>query len=479
MKNKLNLRRWYISVIGLAILCLSATMVNAVTTLTFADNTNPIDPFPSLGTWSVIGNTLPDVFELTPVAPILNSEFRMVDPASTVGGGGHKNIFNGGEQWIFGDDINLTAVVGTEITGGASLIAGSAEPAGGVGLFLNAPFFGQDFGFLAPTVGSPAGNIYGNGTITIDITGGTMQIIYPVLEAQWSDIYFPLGLVDDNIRGDKITFDGTLSNIILNNPLAGGFNTFDFVLTAEHVITSVIEDPKGDSGFQNWTAQWNLAGSGASPDVILSPPSSTDAIAATLAGTAANDGRITQTELEDATLYNAPADAAVSSSCVGSCFAFTVTGVAGTTQIELPLSTPIPAKAVYRKLIAGAWTTFDTSTGDVIESGPGVQGDCTGVTYTAGLNEGDFCIRLTIADAGPNDADGTPATDGTVIDPGGVGVLDVIVEFKPRASQSIDDAVGCSISPASGKVKLIERADWLLLLGFIALLFFRKKMTRL
>ena len=102
---------------------------------------------------------------------------------------------------------------------------------------------------------------------------------------------------------------------------------------------------------------------------------------------------------------------------------------------------------------------------------PGVQGDCSGgVVYAAGLNEGDFCVRLTITDAGLNDGDGVAAQDGTIIDPGGIGVLNIVTNVTSRAPKSIDDAVGCSISAAPKGTTLLDRADWLVVFSFITLL---------
>ncbi|MFK5948221.1 MAG: hypothetical protein QM500_05585 [Methylococcales bacterium] len=513
-------------VFGSLLAVVSVSNVYAVTTLTFSDNTSPLNPYPSTGYFGTIAISSPP--NTVPFAASM--EFRMMKLDGDTGGGGEKSLFNGGETWVFNDDVKLSSVTGTEITGGTddAVSPGSPLPAGGIGLFNNAPFFDAPFGFLAPTTGSAVAATYGESKLSVDTDGGTIQVFFPALEAQWGQTYFPLGLGAEPLRGLGITFSGTLSNIQLNTPTTGQA-TYDFVMTAEHTIvnsliqiyapTAMSEDPYIDparginnpnNGFGGWTATWEIHGSAVGAmTVINAPGTSTGSLAASLPGTSRNDGRISQAELNDAALYNASADdGSVSSSktitdadsplydaagalktCIGGCFAFTVTGVTGATeQIVIPLSSSIPANAVYRKLIAGAWVNFDDSGVDAIESAPGVIGDCSAATaYTPGLSQGDFCVRLTIADGGPNDDDGTPAdltdADGTIIDPGGIALLNTpapLCERDPTNEActitSLDDANGCSIS--SRPVDPMEKADWFIVAAFIALLGFTRRMRK-
>ena len=165
------------------------------------------------------------------------------------------------------------------------------------------------------------------------------------------------------------------------------------------------------------------------------------------------------------------ADLGIAQSCVGGCFDFVISGVSGSTQVVLPLSVPIPAVTgggllVYRKLDAVGWHSFDTSGGNAIHSAPGtfVSPNTTcpepgSSLYAQGINAGDRCLRLTIVDNGPNDAD---AVVGTVTDPGGIAET-----YSVDTRQATVD--GCSMT-AGSNVGLKDRADWLLIAGFLGLL---------
>lgn len=94
----------------------------------------------------------------------------------------------------------------------------------------------------------------------------------------------------------------------------------------------------------------------------------------------------------------------------------------GMAHVVVPQRRPIPADAVYRMVNAnGQWNSFRFSDGDDIASAPGSEGVCPppgDAVWTPGLTKGDWCVRLTLTDGGPNDADGT--MDGFISDPGGV-----------------------------------------------------------
>lgn len=147
--------------------------------------------------------------------------------------------------------------------------------------------------------------------------------------------------------------------------------------------------------------------------------------------------------------------------CVGGCFDFEVTGIAGSNvMIAFPINGTIPAGAVYRKLINGEWVDFDTSTGDQVGSQAATGGACQSPDgfYDIGLIEGHDCIFLRIEDGGPNDADGK--ADGNVADPGGLAIKGSPIPVIPTPGND-----GCSMS--GNTTNLMHRADWLLIAGFM------------
>ena len=99
--------------------------------------------------------------------------------------------------------------------------------------------------------------------------------------------------------------------------------------------------------------------------------------------------------------------------------------------IPLPLGVTIPSNAVYRKYTAvSGWKDFTSNSNNTISSAPLTSNDNCPTTdstdYTSGLNIGDQCIRLSIEDGGPNDAD--LEANGTIIDPGVLTVAKKEVE---------------------------------------------------
>ncbi len=448
------------------LLALSTQASHAATTLTFQDNANPLAAYISTG------GTYLGVFE-TEFGPSM--EYRMIGPTNTIGGGGEKDVIFGGETWTFDDSDATSLMTGVNGMPSNSGAANSpVAPTAGTNDALQqaAPFFGGGFTFLAPTNGSLAGNAYGSGKATIlvlNTTSGSekasLTVEFPVLEAQWGGTYFPLG--QNASKGIK--FSSNVSNIVLNSPSAGQM-TFDFVLYAEHIIDPS-EDP-GAAGFANWTGQWELPGSGQAKMVFPeSPTSSNGTLSATTSGTVANDGRIiTVSELTGT--VGATTDTGVTEMCVGSCWDFTITTVTvSSIQVTLPLSAPVPADpapgypVTYRKYMNGAWSDFDTSGNNNIESAPGTPGVCSAVVsgdWTAGLTAGNYCVRLTIVDDGPNDAN---KTTGTIVDPGGIGVP-VVAPAATRVGSPLSAAKGCSMSPVP--VDPSQHADWWLVAGFLA-----------
>ncbi|MGD8175085.1 Ig-like domain-containing protein [Marinimicrobium sp. ARAG 43.8] len=109
---------------------------------------------------------------------------------------------------------------------------------------------------------------------------------------------------------------------------------------------------------------------------------------------------------------------------VGGIFDFEMQGLPEVGQpasIVIPQRAAIPAEAVYRKYMEGAWITFVEDDNNRLYSSPGTPGYCPppgSNLWSAGLNEGHFCVQLVIEDGGPNDADGE--RNGAVADPGAV-----------------------------------------------------------
>ncbi len=103
---------------------------------------------------------------------------------------------------------------------------------------------------------------------------------------------------------------------------------------------------------------------------------------------------------------------------------FRVDGLtSNTANIVIPLSSAIPAGATYRKYTTSAgWQEFVDDGISRLASASSTRNICPPAdgTFDNGLNAGHFCLRLTIADGGPNDADGS--TNGSVRDPGGIAV---------------------------------------------------------
>ena len=148
---------------------------------------------------------------------------------------------------------------------------------------------------------------------------------------------------------------------------------------------------------------------------------------------------------------------------VGGYYDYEVTGISKgeTVDIVIPLTTAIPKSAVYRKYTPiNGWATFITADSNKLASAPAISdGVCPALTsdaYTPGLTKGDNCVKLSITDGGPNDADVSP--NGLIKDPGGVA------EINSGTQASIGS--GCSIAgkPAS----LMNHSEWLILVTILA-----------
>ncbi|MFQ3171279.1 MAG: hypothetical protein ACI9DG_001313, partial [Oleispira sp.] len=138
---------------------------------------------------------------------------------------------------------------------------------------------------------------------------------------------------------------------------------------------------------------------------------------------------------------------------VGGIFDFIAYGLPQAGQsynIVLAQRLPIPVEASYRKFTpVGGWVEFVVDVNNQLSSSQGSFGFCPppgDASWTIGLNEGHWCVQLTIEDGGPNDDDGL--ANGSIVDPGGVGVastannppvaVDDFVEIVVNNEQYID-----------------------------------------
>lgn len=102
----------------------------------------------------------------------------------------------------------------------------------------------------------------------------------------------------------------------------------------------------------------------------------------------------------------------------------------GAASIVIPLQSALPANAAYRQYVVstGNWNNFTSAGSDAIFSAAASNGTCPGPDadgWTSGLSSGTQCIRLTITDGGPNDADGI--ADGVITSTGGAAFIDTAV----------------------------------------------------
>ncbi|MFT6992141.1 MAG: hypothetical protein ACJASL_004139 [Paraglaciecola sp.] len=113
--------------------------------------------------------------------------------------------------------------------------------------------------------------------------------------------------------------------------------------------------------------------------------------------------------------------------------------VGSSVNIVLPLEENIPEFALYRKYTnENGWQNFVENADNRLASTVSVFDVCpapNSTAYTAGLTEGDNCVRLTIKDGGPNDADGIE--NGTIDDPGGIAAQsaeEIVKGIDPETS---------------------------------------------
>ncbi|HFD79126.1 MAG TPA: cadherin repeat domain-containing protein [Gammaproteobacteria bacterium] len=203
--------------------------------------------------------------------------------------------------------------------------------------------------------------------------------------------------------------------------------------------------------------------------VNVAPLSSAGSVAPgpTATGVGSTDGRISAGDV--------PTDSGVIQQCIGGCYDFVVTGLAPGSQVDVflpPLSSPIPAADPntgtphYRKLQGTTWVDFDLS--NVASAPANTFGACpsSAGSYTAGLNAGDSCLKLTLTDGSATGGDSDGAADGSISDPGGIGVA-ASTTVVTSAARGDFDTGGCTLSSRATVSR--QRGDWWLIGGFLAL----------
>ncbi|NRB38161.1 MAG: S8 family serine peptidase [Pseudomonadales bacterium] len=120
-----------------------------------------------------------------------------------------------------------------------------------------------------------------------------------------------------------------------------------------------------------------------------------------------------------------------------------VSPVGSSVQLVIPLHQAIPADASYRKLNpTNGWQDFAIDANNQLYSTAGEAGVCPSpgdASYLPGLNEGHFCVELTIEDGGANDADNE--ANGKIVDPGGVAVQIIPEPIVSASNNELDDTV--------------------------------------
>ena len=121
----------------------------------------------------------------------------------------------------------------------------------------------------------------------------------------------------------------------------------------------------------------------------------------------------------------------------GGLFDFSIAGaVAGDSyRVVLPLQSPIPVDAIFRKYIDTniGWQEFEINAKNSVASASAAGGACPepgSDRYVDGLNRGDSCIQLLIEEGGPNDAN--RVVNGVLVDPSGIAVI----TYGPPSSDS-------------------------------------------
>jgi hypothetical protein len=138
---------------------------------------------------------------------------------------------------------------------------------------------------------------------------------------------------------------------------------------------------------------------------------------------------------------------------IGGLFDFVLSGlpVAGqSASVVLPQRLPIPANAIYRKLMPSAgWVEFVVDSKNYYLSTAGESGFCPSPNdsrWTTGLTVDHWCVQVTIEDGGPNDDDGV--ANNQIVDPGGVAIW--------TSSNALPTVLSEQLTTAQNKLVVIE-----------------------
>lgn len=193
------------------------------------------------------------------ILPINNAAFTAGNTFRVMNGGapsgfGEKQIVSGDEVWTFESNL-LTAVAGTDPVAAVAVqsASGNAVLTAGAGLFDTAVFFGGDFGFLAPVVGSDAANASGAGSIQ-NIVGDSFEInTGAFLNTHWqgSGSAFTLGEVEGGVifsctgytsGSGSCVADQIIDGIEDSAGFAGQYTQWEFDVTVD-VASTIIPVP--------------------------------------------------------------------------------------------------------------------------------------------------------------------------------------------------------------------------------------------
>ncbi|HRH78209.1 MAG TPA: hypothetical protein PK129_12735, partial [Cellvibrionaceae bacterium] len=155
--------------------------------------------------------------------------------------------------------------------------------------------------------------------------------------------------------------------------------------------------------------------------------------------------------------------------------------VGGIAEVVIPLAQPIGANLQLQSFnpLSG-WQNFVTTGGDELATAPaGADGSCPAPgssLYESGLNGGDSCLLVRVADGGANDADNndTGAEDGQ-------GDVNGLIQLSLTLAQDTPKQQAPT-APPKGKIQTGLKGrggalGWLFMLATPALLIFRRRKT--
>ena len=130
-------------------------------------------------------------------------------------------------------------------------------------------------------------------------------------------------------------------------------------------------------------------------------------------------------------------------------FVFLDVPVGDTTDVVLPLLSPLTTTAFSRVFVKGTWQDFVLNGTNSLSSALGSGGVCPepgSALYQPNLTEGDRCVQLRIEDGGANDADET--ADGVIKQLSGIAELDINSSLPNEQTSSV--SVGPNTVNANG-----------------------------